>query len=396
MSPAARLGETQYHFLRTANVHWGRVDITTLDTMNFSAAEIAAKSLQKGDLLVCEGGDIGRSAIWRGEVEQCGFQNHIHRLRPRVDDIVPCFVMYYLQAGFTQLGIYEGVGNKTTIPNLSRNRLADLNVPKPPKLEQEKIAAVLWKVQRAIEVEEKIAAIARELKHSVMRQLFTHGLSGEPRKETEIGRIPRSWRVCQFSEVAKLERGRFMHRPRNEPRFYGGKTPFVQTGDVVRSQGWIRQFTQSLNDDAVAISRVFPRGTILISIAANIGFTGVLEFDSACPDSLIGITPNETMDTWYLEYYLQTQQSEMDRTAPKGTQKNINIQFLSPWPIVVPSNNEQKEIAAILQTLDCKINVHERKRATLTDLFQTLLHQLMTAQIRVNQLDIGTREVKST
>jgi type I restriction enzyme S subunit len=283
------------------------------------------------------------------------------------------------------------------LPNRGYNRhftlLKEQSLPMPPKPEQEKIAAVLWKVQRAIEVEAKLTTAARELKQSAMRQLFTHGLRNENRKETDIGRIPKSWRVCSLSDIAKLERGRFMYRPRNEPRFYGGKTPFVQTGDVVRSQGWIRNHTQTLTDEGVAISRVFPRGTILITIAANIGFSGILDFDCACPDSLIGITPGSEVNNWYLEYYLQTQQADMDRKAPKGTQKNINIQFLTPWPVIVPSLNEQKEMAGILQTIDRKISIHDRKRAALSDLFQTLLHQLMTAQIRVDKLDIDTREV---
>lgn len=101
------------------------------------------------------------------------------------------------------------------------------------------------------------------------------------------------------------------------------------------------------------------------------------------------------MDTWYLEYYLQTQQPDMDRLAPKGTQKNINIQFLTPWPVAVPPVDEQREIAAILQTIDRKISVHERKRATLQELFKTLLHQLMSGQIRVHNLDIDVSEIQT-
>ena len=167
----------------------------------------------------------------------------------------------------------------------------------------------------------------------------------------------------------------------------------MQTGDVVRSQGWIREFTQTLNDSGVAISRVFPSGTILITIAANIGFTGVLDFDSACPDSLVGITPSTSLDTWFLGTYLQSQQPDMDRTAPKGTQKNINIQFLSPWPIIVPPIDEQREIASILRTIDQKIAMHDRKRAAFSDMFETLLHELMTPKIRVDKLDIDTSEV---
>ena len=283
------------------------------------------------------------------------------------------------------------------IPSRGYNRhfkiLREQSIRYPEKSEQEKIAAVLWKIQRAVEIEDAIVRNARDLKKSLLQRLFTHGLRGEPLKETEIGRLAKNWEVRNLASVASLERGRFLHRPRNEPRFYGGNTPFVQTGDVVRSNGCVRDYSQTLNEEGVKISRIFPAGTILITIAANIGYSGILEFDSACPDSLIGITPREVIEGEYLLYYLQTQQSRMDTLAPRGTQKNINIQFLSPWPIAFPPKDEQREIAHILKTIDRKIDIHESKKRSLQDLFKTLLHKLMTAQIRVNDLDIDTSEV---
>ena len=215
--------------------------------------------------------------------------------------------------------------------------------------------------------------------------LFTRGLRGEAQKETDTGPIPESWEESTLGESARLERGRFMHRPRNEPRFYGEPTPFVQTGDVVKAGGRIRDFTQTLNEDGVAISRVFPAGTILITIAANIGFTGILCFDSACPDSLVAIKPERLVTSEFLEHYLQTQQEEMDRLAPKGTQKNINIQFLRSWPVLVPPDDEQREIVAILDAIDRKIDLHRRKRIVLEELFKGLLHKLMAGEIRVGE-----------
>jgi type I restriction enzyme S subunit len=276
---------------------------------------------------------------------------------------------------------------------LNQEKIDRIVVTLPPKPEQEKIAAVLWKLQRAIATQDKLLNATADLKASAMQRLFTHGLRGEPLKDTDIGPMPESWQLQSLGDVTKLERGRFTHRPRNEPRFYDGSTPFVQTGDVVRSAGRIRSHTQSLNADGVAISKVFPAGTILITIAANIGFTGILGFDSACPDSLIGITCSDDVDAEFLNYYLQTQQADMDRLAPKGTQKNINIQFLQPWPVKQPTVDEQRAIASVLATIDRKLAHHRAKRSALNDLFQTLLHQLMTAQVRVADLDIDVSEV---
>ena len=153
MSVAARNGADKTPFLRTSNVLWDEIDLSSVDEMSIPEHELPAKLLWPGDLLVCEGGEIGRAAIWGGEVEPMSFQNHVHRLRPIVEEVDPRFYVYFLQSGFTQLGIYEGTGNKTTIPNLSRSRLAGLDVPQPPLAEQQAISCVLSDVRDAIKVQ---------------------------------------------------------------------------------------------------------------------------------------------------------------------------------------------------------------------------------------------------
>ncbi|MCB9344364.1 MAG: restriction endonuclease subunit S [Lewinellaceae bacterium] len=94
------------------------------------------------------------------------------------------------------------------------------------------------------------------------------------------------WKERKLGEVTKVERGRFTPRPRNNPKYYNGQIPFVQTSDVVNSNGRIGTYTQTLNNDGLKVSKLFPKGTILITIAANIGYSGVLELGMACPDSL--------------------------------------------------------------------------------------------------------------
>lgn len=281
----------------------------------------------------------------------------------------------------------------STFSSINISTLQDIEIPFPDKKIRYQIGILLQYIYKNIEYEFDLYTKVQTLKNTVMHKLFTCGLRGEAQKETEIGLVPESWEVCHLETIASLERGRFMHRPRNEPRFYGGHMPFIQTGDVVRSGGYIKEYTQTLNEDGVCISRVFPVGTILITIAANIGYTGILKIEAACPDSLVAIIPNESVIVQYLHYYLQTQQPKMDQAAPKGTQKNINIQFLSPWPVPVPpTEKEQQGIVDILDAIDQKIDLHRRKKAVLEELFKSLLHKLMTGEIRVDEIDLSALE----
>lgn len=404
MSKAARGGGSQHPFLRTSNIGWGRVDVRKIDTMSFSEEEIRTKTLKPGDLLVCEGGEIGKAAVWNGEIGNCGFQNHLHRLRPRSDEVVPRFYMYYLQAGFTQLGIYEGAGNKTTIPNLSRSRLEGLAVPPPNRTEHAKIAAVLWKAQRAIETEEKLIATACELKQSVLRQLFSRGLRGEPQKETEIGPIPESWEIRPFQELREfLQYGTSAkcdyHGKGNPviriPNITGGA---VDTADLKWCELSDREVTSlQLNDGdllfvrtngvrervgSCAVYHEQPKGALFASYLIR----ARLKVDELNPD--------------FFQYYSMTPAGKSflaGRASPAADGKfNINTKTIDAVLVPVPpsaARNEQDEIVAVLKTIDRKISIHERKRATLQELFKTLLHKLMTGQIRIDKLDIDTSEV---
>ncbi len=352
-----------------------------------SASDVrsTASAFQPGDVLYGKLRPYLDKAILAMEAGVCTTELLVLRAKADID---PRFLVAVVHSPrFVEYAVAGTTGVQH--PRTSWAHVRDFEVPAFPFDEQRRIADLLWLVHEAIGLSEALVEEGQALKRAAMQTLFTRGLRGEAQKKTEIGPVPESWKVSTLGQMAQLERGRFMHRPRNEPRFYGGAMPFVQTGDVVRSGGRIREFVQTLNEDGVAISRVFPAGTILITIAANIGFTGILQFDSACPDSLIAITPDQSLNVEFLEYFLQTQQGEMDKLAPKGTQKNINIQFLTPWTVVVPSNDEQREVVAILEAIDRKIDLHRRKRAVLDDLFKVLLHKLMTGEIQVADLDLS-------
>lgn len=369
----------------------GVIDYSNVAYIDVEIKQLSKRRLEPGDIILERSGGgpkqpVGRVVLFEQEDGNFSFSNFTSAIRVKDKSAFePRFVFYVLMELYLS-GQTEDIQRRTTgIRNLDFTAYKErARFPKIPLLEQKKIVDILSTVQRAIEAQERLIQTTTELKKALMHKLFTEGLRNEPQKQTEIGLIPESWKVVPLGEIGQIERGKFSHRPRNEPRFYGGDYPFVQTGDVSNCDGYVRSYSQTLNEEGLAISKMFPAGTILITIAANIGFTGILQFDSTCPDSLIGISPSKLIQTEFLNYYLITQQPKMDQLAPKGTQKNINIQFLKPWLIPLPDLEEQEKISKVLIGTDNKIQIASVKRHILQDLFHTLLHELMTAKMRVN------------
>jgi type I restriction enzyme S subunit len=171
---------------------------------------------------------------------------------------------------------------------------------------------------------------------------------------------PRGWQHTRLDSIASVERGRFSARPRNDTKYYGGDIPFLQTGDVSKSSGKITTFAQTLNELGLQVSKLFPRGTLLITIAANIGDVAEAEFDFACPDSLVAVRPNIGIDKDWLKYFLQGKKRHFESLATQNAQANINLQLIKPMEIELPPADEQRRIAAVLSTWDAAVAGMER------------------------------------
>lgn len=195
------------------------------------------------------------------------------------------------------------------------------------------------------------------------------------------------WIRKRLDEIAKIERGRFSPRPRNNPIYYNGNVPFVQTGDVVHSNGKIINYSQTLNKEGLKVSKLFPKGTILITIAANIGYSGVLQMDMACPDSLIGLTCKSSSNNYFLNYLLLKEQPKIDYLAVSAAQKNINIEFLKPYKFILPSLPEQQKIATFLTSIDERIQLLEKKKESLEDYKKGIMQKIFSQEIRFKDED---------
>lgn len=398
MSAAARDGDEKTPFLRTSNVFWDEVDLTTVDEMAIPAHELQSRRLRPGDLLVCEGGEIGRAAIWNGEIELMSFQNHIHRLRPVCVDVEPRFYVYFLQAAFTQLGIFEGAGNKTTIPNLSRNRLAALDVPHPSIDEQRDIVRALAVVRAAIAVQDRSLALTKALSGVAMEVLFTRGLKGEALREAEIGPVPESWEVVAFGSVREwLQYGISSRCTYERTEFPVLRIPNIESGRVNAHD--IKFGTASFAE----AERYRLENGDLIFIRTN----GVIERLGTC--AVYAGEPNgalfasylirarlkrDRINPYFAAHFFGSQCGTdiiAGRATPAADGKyNLNTGTIDSLPIPLPPTlDEQQDIVAILDAIDRKIDLHRRKRAVLDELFKALLHKLMTGEIHVADLDLS-------
>jgi type I restriction enzyme S subunit len=381
--------------IRSQNVQMNRLSLRDVAFIsNETHQSMGHSAISVGDVLLnITGASIGRVCFVPKSLKVANVNQHVCKIRLK-DNADHIFISYFLSSPIGQSQIM-GSQYGTTRQGLNYGQVKSFRIPLPPLPEQKKTAVILSAIQESQEKAGAVIQAAKELKKSLMKHLFTYGpVSLEdaehvPLKETEIGLIPEEWRAVKLGDVATLERGKFAFRPRNDPRFYGGNFPFIQTGDVSSSNGWIRTYSQTLNEKGLSVSRLFPKGTLVITIAANIGDVGILAFDSAFPDSLIGITPTSRINNVFLLYYLQTQKEKLNQIAPKSTQKNINLQLLRPYFTSLPPLPVQQKIADTLSSLDHKIEAEENKKKALEALFKTLLSNLMTGKIRVNHLEIA-------
>jgi type I restriction enzyme S subunit len=166
----------------------------------------------------------------------------------------------------------------------------------------------------------------------------------EPPDTEGLPELPEGWVWAAMPQIGELGRGRSRHRPRNDERLFGGPYPFVQTGEVRAAEGTITKYTQTYNELGLSQSKLWPKGTLCITIAANIAETAILGFDGCFPDSIVGFVPEQGAVARFFDYYLRTVQKRLESKAPATAQKNINLTTLSELAVPLPPFAEQRRI----------------------------------------------------
>ncbi|MBI5890195.1 MAG: restriction endonuclease subunit S [Nitrosomonadales bacterium] len=246
--------------------------------------------------------------------------SHLAVIVPNKEKLLPEY-LYYWSLSYDP----RSQAQTTSLPSLPLSLIKAALMPMPPLSEQRRIVDILSRAEGIVRLRRDAEKKAAELIPALFLDMF-----GDPATN------PKGWTTAPFGAIGTLDRGKSRHRPRDAAELYGGAYPFIQTGDVANSGGRITGYTTTYSELGLAQSRLWPRGTLCITIAANIAKTGVLDFDSCFPDSVVGFLPGELVRTEYVQSWLGFLQPTLEANAPQAAQKNINLEILRNLPVPVP------------------------------------------------------------
>lgn len=254
--------------------------------------------------------------------------------------------------------------------NFGPSHIKQIECPLPALDTQQKIAAILDKADELIQNDKKILEKYDQLAQSVFLKMF-----GDPVTN------PKGWQERKLGNIGNLDRGISKHRPRNAPELLGGEYPLIQTGDVANSEGYITKYKSTYSEIGLKQSKTWPKGTLCITIAANIAKTGILTFDACFPDSVVGFKPGKETNNEYIQMWLSFLQKILEDAAPQSAQKNINLAILRTLDIPVPPIELQHQFALVINQIEQQKQLTQESLKKSEELFQSLLQQAFKGEL---------------
>ena len=247
--------------------------------------------------------------------------------------------LYYFLDKYIEVLRYQSIGG--VIKYIKLNNLSDAKIPMRSTIEQDKIIRILEKLDNEIIIRNKQLSELSNLVKSRFNEMF-----GDP-VLNEMG-----WEIETLNKIGTIGRGVSKHRPRNASELFGGIYPFIQTGDVANSGNYIVDYHSTYSDFGLKQSKLWDKGTLCITIAANIAKTSILAFDSCFPDSIVGFIPGERTNNMFIHYWFSYFQKILESQAPESAQKNINLKILSELKVILPPLSLQNEFADFVAQVD--------------------------------------------
>jgi len=247
--------------------------------------------------------------------------------------------LYYFLDKYIKVLRLQSIGG--VIKYIKLNNLSNAQVPMMSIPEQEKIIKNLEKIDYLISKKSQQYTELSKLVKSRFNEMF-----GDP-VLNDMG-----WEIETLDKVGTIGRGVSKYRPRNASELFGGIYPFIQTGDVANSGNYIVDYHSTYSEFGLKQSKLWDKGTLCITIAANIAKTSILAFDSCFPDSIVGFIPGERTNNMFIHYWFSYFQKMLESQAPESAQKNINLKILSELKVILPPLALQNEFADFVAQVD--------------------------------------------
>ncbi len=387
-------------YLGNRAIQWGQIVIEDIGTVRLTRSDLQRFRLAGGDLLVCEGGEIGRAAIWEDQLPECYYQKAIHRLRP-TRGYSP-----YLLLSLLQLWVLEGLlasyVTQTSIAHLPKEKFEMVPLPVPSIHEQRAIAAALSDVDELIGALEKLIAKKRAIKLATMQQLLT-GKTRLPDfvrstkwQKTEIGLCPADWSVRPIgSEIEGLDAGVSVRSVDNVRSTLGRSKSILKTSAVEEGR-FLPAESKSIDPRDDNRAKLNPKaGTILISrmnTIALVGECGYVDRDYPnlfIPDRLwmTRFRSGSSVSARWISYVLTSrpyrEKLRAIATGTSGSMKNIAKASFLGLLLAFPIPEEQEAIAQVLSDMDDEITALEKRRDKTKAIKQGMMQALLTGRIRL-------------
>ena len=253
---------------------------------------------------------------------------------------------------------------------MSNRILASFPILLPSLADQRQIAEILKSLDQSIQATARKVAKLEFLRDGLEQFLMS--------KMADVPRVP-------MEQVAQIDRGKFSARPRNDPAYYGGNYPFIQTGEVAKAGRRIGVgYSRTLNDRGRQVSRAFEAGVIAVTIAANIADTAILDRPMWFPDSIVGVRAHHPHSPRWLEMCIHAAKSTLDARAPQSAQKNIKLPDLRLLQVPIPPPDEQAQLADAWEAATRTIDAETKVLAKLIGLHEGLSFDLLSGRVRVS------------
>jgi type I restriction enzyme S subunit len=406
----------------------GLIDRTVLKYVASDAGR-PDQRLRQGDIVFNNTNSpelVGKTALFL-DSDAPAFSNHMTRLRVDTEVMDSEYVAQRLHQAWRQGYFAERCNNHVSQASIGRDVLSGFPIEVAPLDAQRDMARLYRQVdQRRRHSVQHLASghrAAERFRQSLVSRACLGGLTGSWRalhqtnetnppegtspdpvvqkarsalRHDDLPAIPSTWHWSTLPQLGKFGRGRSQHRPRNDPRLFGGPYPFVQTGDVARASGVVTEYSQTYNDVGLAQSELWPEGTVCITIAANIAASALLGLPACFPDSVVGLVADpEVAVPEYIEYFMRTARHDLAAFAPATAQANINLAILSQVAVPLPPLAEQQEIVNVVEELFAKIDHIETRISSAENELTSLTRALHESVFRVDReaahLEAGVR-----